>query len=114
MGIWREVDRGIRQADGQDPLRELYGVLETHQGNVRMGTLLPGIHRVGLHPGNTHLLGPRARIPQLPGSQQHREQGWLVQVAGRKGKRRISQESLGGGTWGNSRGVKVPEGRRGF
>ena len=81
-----EMDREIRQADGKDSLRKPDGVLEAHQGDVRTGTLLPGVHRVGMHPGNTHLLGPWARIPQLPGTQQHRVQERLVQSAGRKGE----------------------------
>ena len=84
VGVRKEMDGGIRQADGQDAFRELDGVLQAHQGDVSMGAFLPGVHRVGLHPGNTHLLGPRAGVPQLPGPQQHREQGWFVQMAGRE------------------------------
>lgn len=87
VGAPRQVDRGIRQADRQDALRELDGVLEAHQGDVCTGDPPPGVHRVGLHPGDTHRLGPLARVPQLPGPQQHRELGRLVQVAGRKGER---------------------------
>ena len=39
---------------------------------------------MGLRPGDTHLLGPWARVPQLPGPQQHRELGWFVQITRRK------------------------------
>lgn len=65
--VRREVDGGIRQADGQDSLREADGVLQAHQGDVRTGALSPGVHGVGPNPGDTHLLGPRARVPQPPG-----------------------------------------------
>lgn len=95
VGVRREMDGGIRQADRQDSLRKLDGVLEAHQGDVCTGALLPGVHRVGKRPGNAHLLGPGARVLQLPGAQQHRELGWLVQSAG--GKREgggIRQEPL--------------------
>lgn len=84
VGVRREMDRIIRQADGQDSLRELDGVLEAHQGNVSTGALLPGVHRVGVHPGDAHLLGPLARVRQLPDAQQHRKLEWLVQSARRK------------------------------
>lgn len=84
--VRREADGGIRQADGQDSLREADGVLQAHQGDVCAGALSPGVHGVGLNPGDTHFLGPRARVPQPPGPQQHRELGWVVQIAGRRGK----------------------------
>ena len=83
VGVRRELDGGVGQADGQDTLRELDGALQAHQGDVSAGALLPGVHRVGLRRGDTHLLGPWARVPQLPGSEQHRELGWFVQITKR-------------------------------
>lgn len=108
------MDGGIRQADGQDSLRKLDGVLEAHQGDVCARALLPGVHRVGKRPGNPHLLGPRARILQLPGAQQHRELGWLVQSAGRKREGDgVRQEPLMarkgvGGVFGEDHAQEVP------
>lgn len=103
VGVRTEMDRKIRQADGQDSLRELDGMLEAHQGNIRTGALPPGVHRMWIHPGDAHLLGPLARVPQLPDTQQHRELEWLVQSARRKreGDRisqepRVARKSLGG------------------
>lgn len=108
------MDGGIRQADGQDSLRKLDGVLEAHQGDVCPGALLPGVHRVGKRPGDPHLLGPGARILQLPGAQQHRELGWLVQRAGRKregdGVRReprMARKGVGG-VFGEEHAQEVP------
>lgn len=58
---------------------------------------------MGQHPGDPHLLGPGARVPQLPGPQQHRILRWFVQIAGRK-RKGVSQDlgregAGGGGVW---------------